>query len=250
MGVRVERNESVSVVTLDWPERRNALSVDAMRELAEVLRRETTADIAAVVLSGNGAFCAGADLRRVVERQAMSEDERRADVRSAAQGLVTAIVDSPVPMLAAVDGPAVGLGFDLALACNDLLVGPEGWCMQGWGRIGAIPATGGLLFLRDRNPSLLWKLLAEQPRITGADAERWGLAEAVHEGTAREAAVARATALAALPRPAVLAYVRLARTAVRRDLPAHFAQCADEQVRLLADPELADRVATVLDAKK
>lgn len=246
MGVRIERDESVTVVTLDWPERRNALSVDAMRELAAVLRDAAAADVGAIVLTGNGAFCAGADLRRVVERQSMSEDERRADVRSAAQGLVTSIVDSPVPVLAAVDGPAVGLGFDLALACDDVLVGPDGWCMQGWGRIGAIPATGGLLFLRARNASLLWKLLAEQPRITGADAERWGLAEAVVGGSARDAAAVRATALAALPRPAVHAYVRLARAPLRSELPAHFAQCADEQVRLLADPELAARVATVL----
>lgn len=235
------------MVTLDWPERRNALPVEAMRELAQVLHAEAASDVAAVVLTGNGAFCSGADLRRVAERQAVPEAERRADVRDAAQGMIRTIVDAPVPVIAAVDGPAVGLGFDLALACNDLLIGPDGWCMQGWGRIGAIPATGGLLFLRARNPSLLWKLLAEQPRIGPADAERWGLAEPVAEGTALEAAVARGRALAELPRRALHAYVRLARAPLRAELPGHFDQCADEQVRLLADPGIKDRVATVLD---
>ena len=251
MGILRTDAGPVAVVTLDWPERRNALDIDAMRALGEALRAEAARPgVAAVVLTGNGAFCAGADLRRVVSRQSLSEDERRADVRNAAQALIWAVVDAPVPVLAAIDGPAVGLGFDLALACDERFVGREGWCMQGWGRIGAIPATGGELLLRLRNPMLLWHLLADQPRVDGPTCERWGLGWAVEEETALDAALARGTALAELPLPALHAYVRLARSSIRAQLVEHLALCADEQPSLLADRGIAGRIDRVLGVTK
>lgn len=247
--VRLDRDGAVAIVTIDRPDRRNALDVTAMRELGAALR-DAGATAAAVVLTGNGAFCAGADLGHVVERQSLSEDERRADVRDAAQGLTWSLVDAPVPVLAAVDGPAVGLGFDVALGCHDRLIGPDGWFMQGWGRIGAIPATGGELLLRLLNPSLLWRLLADQPRIGAADAERLHLGEAVLDGSALAAAVTRAAAIAAMPKAAVAAYVRLSRATLRRELADHLAICAEEQPRLLADEGLADRVASILGRRR
>jgi enoyl-CoA hydratase/carnithine racemase len=251
MGILRRSDGPISVVTLDWPQQRNALDVDAMRELAAALRTESgRTGVAAVVLTGSGAFCAGADLRRVVSRQSLSDEERRAGVRDAAQALILSIVDAPVPVLAAIDGPAVGLGFDLALACDERFVGREGWCMQGWGRIGAIPATGGELLLRLRNPMLLWHLLADQPRIEGPACERWGLGWAVEGETALDAALARGAALAQLPLPALHAYVRLARSNLRAQLVEHLALCADEQPRLLADRGIGGRIDRVLGTTK
>ena len=68
--------------------------------------------------------------------------------------------------------------------------------MQGWGRIGLVPGTGGELLLRRLNPAILWKLLERQPRIDGPLCAKWGIGEPVTEGSARDAAIARATALA------------------------------------------------------
>jgi enoyl-CoA hydratase/carnithine racemase len=67
----------------------------------------------------------------------------------------------------------------MALARDDRLIGPGGWFMPGRARVGLIAGAGGELLLRLRNPSILWKLLAEQSRITGPEAERYGLSEAV-----------------------------------------------------------------------
>jgi 2-(1,2-epoxy-1,2-dihydrophenyl)acetyl-CoA isomerase len=173
---------------------------------------------------------------------------RRADVKDVAQALIRALIDSPVPLFAAIDGPAVGLGFDLALACDVLFFGPTGWAMQGWGRIGAIPGTGGELLLRRRNPGLLWRLLATQPRIDAALAERWGIGEAVSVGTALHAAQERAVALTSLPLAAVRAYVALNRDALRRDLGGHLALCAQLQPTLLADAGIGRRVDAILGA--
>jgi len=107
------------------------------------------------VLTGNGAFCAGGNLRGAVERSDLDTSERRQMVYAAYQGVVRALVDCPVPTVAAVDGPAVGMGFDLALACDSRFVGPDGWCQQGWGRVGLVPGTGGELLLRLRAPNAL-----------------------------------------------------------------------------------------------
>jgi enoyl-CoA hydratase/carnithine racemase len=154
-----------------------------------------------------------------------------------------------VPTVAAVDGAAVGMGFDLALACDSRLIGPAGWCMQGWGRAGLTAGTGGCLMLRLLNPSILWKLLEEQPRIDGILAERWGLGEAVTEGTARDAAVRRISALARLPRRALASYVSFHREPLRERLEAHLSQAAQIQAGLLADPGFGDRVAALIGAK-
>lgn len=246
MGISISRQDGTTLVTLDWPEKRNALDVDQMSDLSAALEEAAGGDTSVIVLTGNGAFCAGANLRKVTSRSALSETERRSLVENVAHRLIRAVVDAPIPVIAAVDGPAVGLGFDLALACNCRLIGPRGWMMQGWGRIGVIPGAGGELLLRLLNPSILWRLLEQQPRITGPEAERWGLGEAVSSGSALDAALGRATALADLPRETVLAYTSLHRSTLRRELPAHLAECAEVQPRLLASPAVAERVARLL----
>jgi enoyl-CoA hydratase/carnithine racemase len=241
--VRVEARGDVGVVTLDWPESRNALDLPRLREVIDAFAAVRASGAGAVVLTGNGAFCSGGNLGAIAERTVVSAAVHRDQIATHAQGLVRAIVEHPVPVIAAVDGPAIGLGFDLALACDDRLVGPGGWFQQGWGRVGLLPGAGGALLLRRLHPTLLWRLLATQPRIAGADAERWGLGEAVDAGTALEVAVERAAALCRLSRDVLELYVSLHRTDLWRDLPAHLDVCAREQGRLLADPALAERIA-------
>ena len=240
------REGDVTCVTLDWPENRNALDPDRIAQLTDAISAGA-AEARVLVLTGNGAFCAGADLRVVADRTRLSEEAHRRSISGGAHALVRAVVDTSIPVLAAVDGPAIGLGFDLALACDCRLVGPEGWFVQGWGRVGLIPGAGGELLVRLRNPSVLWRLL-EQQRIDAAEAERWGLGEAVRDGTAREAALRRADVLSELPSEVLEAYVAMSRSILRRELPEHLRQCGELQSRLLAQRALADRATRVLDS--
>ena len=80
------------------------------------------------------------------------------------QRLPRTILSAPVPVFAAVDGPAVGLGMDLALMCDDRFIGPKGWLRQGWGALGLVPGTGGELLLRRLAPNLIWQLLGSGER--------------------------------------------------------------------------------------
>jgi hypothetical protein len=79
---------------------------------------------------------------------------RKTTIYDLPQSMVRALVSVSVPIIAALDGPAVGLGMDLALACDMRLVGAGGWMMQGWARAGLVPATGGVLLMERLAPGI------------------------------------------------------------------------------------------------
>jgi enoyl-CoA hydratase len=114
--IRWETADLVGVATIDRPERRNALNAELCVQLLEYLEAER--DLRAVVVTGAGdkAFCAGADL--VVRAEDASEPGGGDTFRPAFDRLLDAIVDYPAPVLAAVNGPAIGAGMQLAVACD------------------------------------------------------------------------------------------------------------------------------------
>ena len=250
MGVLVARQGPAAVVTMSWPEQRNALGPDEARQVSDALRQAAeTPDVAGVVLTGEGAFCAGGNLKAASTRVEMPPEERRTLVYGAFQGLIQTLVGLPVPTVAAVDGPAVGMGLDLALACDSRFIGPDGWCRQGWARIGLIPGTGGELLLRMRAPGALWRLLDGQPKV-GADlAERLGIGEATDGTTARDAALRRVESYAVYSAATIGGYVRLNRSELRARLPEHQAECLATQLELLSDPAFRDRARAALPGR-
>src|SRR5271156_30894 len=241
MGVVTQVAGPAALVILDWPEKRNALGPEQAAELAGALRiAAADPGVRGVVIAGNGAFCAGGDIKGMVAHADMPPEERRALVYSAYQGLIRAVVELPVPTVAAVDGPAVGMGFDLALACDSRFIGPEGWCRQGWARLGLIPRTRGELLPRataPRAPGALWQLLDGQPKVHADLAERLGIGEGTGERTAREMALQRVKSYAAYSRAVLPGYVRLNRSELRARLADHQADCLAVQLELLAAPE-------------
>jgi enoyl-CoA hydratase/carnithine racemase len=244
-----DRRGPVAVVMIDRPEKRNALTMDLVAELTEHVRSAAEdPEVAGLVLTGNGAFCAGADLRGVVAQGADAGNAIRDTIEEVPQQLIRALLDVPVPTVAALNGPAIGMGMDIALACDSRLLSPSGWMMQGWGRVGLIPGTGGELLLRRLNPSILWRLLEEQQPIHGPRAEAWGLGEAVEDEDAVESAVRRVRKFAELPRAALITYVQLYRAALKAELDAHLAACSRAQVELITDRGLASRVGQVVGA--
>jgi enoyl-CoA hydratase len=116
------RGDGVTLVTLDRPEKRNALSLELGEALAAAL--EGLADdeaVRAVVITGVGtAFCAGMDVTEFGGDRAHKERIVASSVR-----LFTAVAQSPVPLVAAVNGAAVAGGFALALLCDVRVAAPE-----------------------------------------------------------------------------------------------------------------------------
>jgi enoyl-CoA hydratase/carnithine racemase len=247
MGVQVSRRGPAAVVTMSWPEQRNALGPEEATEVSGALRQAAAdPDVAGVVLTGEGAFSAGGNLKAASTRVEMPPEERRTLVYGAFQGLIGTLIGLPVPTVAAIDGPAVGMGLDLALACDSRFIGPEGWVSQGWGRMSLVPATGGVFLLQLRAPDALWRLLEQQPRLDAAATAELGLAEPAAPATARERAVERVTGLAAMSRAALEAYADLSRYHLRQHLDQHLEIALRHQLVLLADPGFRARAAQVL----
>jgi 2-(1,2-epoxy-1,2-dihydrophenyl)acetyl-CoA isomerase len=247
MRLEVERQGPAAVLILNDPATRNALDPELATEIAAAVN-EAAADsqVCGLVLTGRGAFCSGANLKGVVDRTGMPPEQRRALVYGAYQAMIRSVIDVRVPTFAAVDGPALGMGLDLALACDSIFVGSGGWLHQGWGRIGLVPATGGELLLRRKNPTVLWRLLEEMPRLDAEEAQRLGIAEAVEGETALARAVQRVVRLAELSRPTLEAYVELSRAELRAALGDHLRLALDHQLGLLASPDFRRRVQAVL----
>ncbi|MCM2579631.1 enoyl-CoA hydratase-related protein [Streptomyces meridianus] len=142
--VRTELTEGVGVVTLADPERRNALSAGLLAELTAAFDAlEAAEDVAAVVVTGEGpAFCAGA----VLDDLLTAVDGDTAPVEQVYEGF-DRVRRSPLLTVAAVQGPAVGAGLNLALACDIRVAGLSAWFDTRFLRIGLHPGGGHLRML-------------------------------------------------------------------------------------------------------
>jgi enoyl-CoA hydratase len=128
--IRFEIRDRVALATIDRPERRNALNAELCDVLDGHLRGLDVDHVGAVVITGEGtAFCAGADLaRRAADTGGDGggiEHGGGDSFRPAFDRLLQTIVDHPLPVIAAVNGPAMGAGMQLAVACDFRVVGPK-----------------------------------------------------------------------------------------------------------------------------
>ena len=113
--LETRRDGSVSVLELNRPDRRNALDLAQCRAISETAAAEVAAGARVLVVTGRGsAFCSGADLGGVYGQEFLE----------ALYGMLHGLTRLPVPLIAAVNGPAIGAGTQLALAC-DLRVADE-----------------------------------------------------------------------------------------------------------------------------
>lgn len=209
-SVRVERDGHVLVVTIDRAEARNAVDLAVATGLADALdAAEADRDVRCVVLTGAGdrAFCAGADLK------ALGRGEVPIPTGREHYGF-GGVVRHPtsVPIVAAVNGFALGGGSELVLA-SDLAVAAES-ASFGLPEVlrGLIAAAGGVFRLPEQLPRkvAMRMVLTGQP-ISSAEALRWGLVnEVVPDGQVLDAALALARVVAANAPLAVQASKRLA----------------------------------------
>ena len=174
-GVSVEDRGGARWITLDRPDCRNALDPDVLGALRAGVDGAAAAGARAIVIVGrSGAFCSGADLRYAVAQG--PELVRNVETHLGHfQDLVRAIVSSPLPTIAAVDGVAYGFGCDLALACDVRIATSRAYFQEGFVRIGLIPDGGGTWML----PHLVGLSKALELTLLG---EKLDAAAALHFG--------------------------------------------------------------------
>jgi len=179
------RERGVVTLTFNDPERLNAMTRSMGEAFAErVVGLEDDPSLRALVLTGSGrAFSAGGDLTMIEtqSRRAREHPERaRRSVRDfmrAFYGLFLAVRRLPCPTIAAVNGPAIGAGFCVALACDMRLVASEARVGLNFTRLGLSPGMGATWTLpRLVGPALAAELLYSSRLLDGEEAARIGLA--------------------------------------------------------------------------
>lgn len=183
--MRFEVDGSVGTLTLSRPDAMNAMDPEMIAELALIAPwLADRAPIRALVVTGEGrAFSAGGDINWF--RRGLDEPgaDLVQDVRRGADVLHQGIVDFkriPYPVIAAINGPAAGAGFSLALMCDIRIASEDAFLVCAYGRIGASPDGGMTYFLpRVIGPAAAAELMLEDPNLTAADALARGLVSAV-----------------------------------------------------------------------
>ena len=174
--MRLEIDGEIGTLTLDRPDAFNAMSPQMILEMTTIFAwLADRSGLRGLIVTGAGkAFCAGGDVNTFKDGVQSDEIDLPSEVRRGAEALHQAIVDLrriPFPVIAAVNGPAAGAGFSLALACDTRIASENAFFACAYGRIGASPDGGMTYFLpRVVGPSRALELLLDDPNMSPADA--------------------------------------------------------------------------------
>jgi enoyl-CoA hydratase/carnithine racemase len=217
LRIEIDDGAKIGTLTLDRPDAFNAMSPEMIGEMTVAFAwLADRARLRALVITGAGkAFCAGGDVNWFKTGVENDEIDLPSEVRRGAEALHAAIVDLrriPYPVIAAVNGPAAGAGFSLALACDTRIASEGAFLACAYGRIGASPDGGMTYFLpRVVGPSRALEILLNDPNMSAQDALAEKLvAEVVPADELMDRARAKAEKLAAKAPH----YVRMAKTLV------------------------------------
>ncbi|MCK0517372.1 enoyl-CoA hydratase/isomerase family protein [Williamsia sp. DF01-3] len=172
--------DGVGTITLNRPEQRNAFTFPMIREWERLLleaRRD--GDVRVVVLTGAGdrAFCSGIDLGSISNANPdLTPLERKLQLHDEVHRVALAMSDLDKPVIAAINGVAVGAGLDMALMCDLRIMSAQARLSEGYVRVGLTPGDGGAYYLpRIVGTSKALELLLTGEFIDASEALRIGL---------------------------------------------------------------------------
>jgi 2-(1,2-epoxy-1,2-dihydrophenyl)acetyl-CoA isomerase len=249
MSILIETHPGYRMITLNRPERLNALTVEMADALSAALTEaEADTSCRAIVLTGAGrAFCAGQDLTAIIDMPA-ADIGRLLDQYNP---LISKLRASSLPIVCAVNGVAAGAGANLALACDIVLAAKSASFVQAFARIGLIPDCGGTWFL----PRLVGMararalaMLAEP--LPAEKAAEWGMIwQAVEDGRLMAEAQALAVRLAAGASAALALTKRALEESMANDLDYQLDFERNLQVEAAANPDRAEGVRAFLEKR-
>ncbi|MGR3484698.1 MAG: enoyl-CoA hydratase-related protein [Paracoccaceae bacterium] len=166
--------DDVGLLTLDRGEVMNALDTQMRAEILHAVRSAPADGARCLVITGAGrAFCSGQDLS---DRMNAANLDLERTLRDEYVPMIKAIVDCPIPTIAAVNGPAAGAGANLALACDVVIAAESAAFIQAFTRIGLIPDAGGTWMLpRQIGTARAMGAALFADRIDATTAADWGM---------------------------------------------------------------------------
>ncbi|MBC7163811.1 MAG: enoyl-CoA hydratase [Roseovarius sp.] len=247
--ITVERKDGLAVVSLNRPDKLNALTLEMRTDLLAAFRDfQTDPEVRAVLLRAEGrAFCAGADISTMGKDDVWGD---RARLYRAHQ-MILAIYNCEKPVVAAVRGPAVGIGLSLALACDVVLLSETAKLGQVFRKIGLAPDGGAAFFLQNLIGRQRATDLAFTARLVPAqEALALGLASQVHPDDALDpAAEDYAADLASGPTLALAGAKRLMRAAVQPSLESFLDMEAIIQGQIIKSADHAEGIDAFLNKR-
>ncbi len=152
--LKIERDGHVVTLTLNRPEKRNAISSpEECAEVADACRAlNRDAAVRVVIVTGEGSsFCAGGDLKGMRDRTGITRGETGAEMRDSyrfgIQMIPLALYEMDVPTIAAINGPAIGAGLDLACMCDIRIASETARFAESFVKVGIVPGDGGAYLL-------------------------------------------------------------------------------------------------------
>jgi methylglutaconyl-CoA hydratase len=238
--LRREDVGAVRLLTLHRPEKRNALDEATVAALREALREaEAEEGVRALVVTGTGpVFCSGIDLKDLAAASEGPMERHQRSARALA-ALYAALVTSPLPIVAAVGGPAVAGGAGLVLTSDLAIAAQSATIAFTEVRLGFVPALVGMLLARHVGEKATRELLLRATPIDSDRAHALGLVnEVVADHAVLERALAVAAELAAHPEAAIATTKRL--------LASSRTQALEDGLRFAAEANAAARATDAL----
>jgi enoyl-CoA hydratase len=236
--IKVEKAERVATVTLNRPDRLNAVNPGLHHELMTIWNDlAEDREVNAIILTGAGrAFCAGGDVKGMASGTLASASGNKAERITAAEGrrIVQNMLDVEQPIIGAINGDAVGLGATIALLCDIIVASEKARFADTHVKVGVVAGDGG---------AVIWPLLIGPARakeflmrghfVNGADAFRMGM---VNYAVAPEQVMAKARELAQELADGPTYAIRWSKLAVNKWLK--------QQTNLILDASLAYEMVT------
>ncbi|WP_281300847.1 MULTISPECIES: enoyl-CoA hydratase-related protein [unclassified Iodidimonas] len=250
-------NGSLAIIRLNRPDRLNALSPLLLRELHQAVTSLSAGDSPArcLIITGAGrGFSAGADLLANSAENAVDKapsPDLSHSLRSFYHPLIMALYDLPIPIIAAVNGPAAGAGMSLALTADFILAARSATFMQAFVQIGLAPDAGSSWALpRLIGPARAARLMMLGEKLSAEDALSWGLVMAVHDDEKLlDEAEKLGHRLAQGPSQSYAAIRALLRASADHDLPTQLELEAETQKKLGQTADFIEGVRAFIEKR-
>ena len=249
--VKVHVENGVGTIQLNRPEKLNAIGALTRGQLAEAIKQVERDDaVRVVVLTGAGrAFCSGADVTEMVEGAGLRTPEDVGNVlRNEYMPMLVRLRTMPKPVIAAMNGPAAGIGASYALACDIRIATPEAYLLEAFVNIGLAP-DGGVSWLLPRlaGTGVAYEMFFTGKPLSATDAHRLGIINRLVPAERLEAEVRELAAhLVSQPRNAMAG----AKRAVNHALDSSFDEALEFESYLreaqATSPEFAEGVKAFL----
>ena len=252
--IDVTEDSGITTITLNRPEKLNALAGHMRRDLAEALEAAgSERSVHVVVITGAGrAFCAGGDVRAMADLIEEKDADEFSRLLGSARRVISAIRQMTKPVIASIGGPASGAGFNLALACDLRIASSDATFSQSFVKVGLHPDWGGTYFLpRLVTPNKACELFFLGETIDAKEAQRLGIINFVVEPTELEAETRRlAERLRAAPAVSVGAAKQAVYMSQSADMETMLRYETEAQLRCFESDDAREGVRAFLDKRE